>query len=405
MDVVCLDERHEDLFEGGFAVLVDEIRFDLADLHGLPGGLGFGDFVVDFELTRGVVASASVLFARFAVVRHDVFGPSVVDDDGFPRAIARVAEKCLEILEAFVFERLGLAFVRPREVPARLEAFVQEQLVLVGLDETDVFVGQELRPEGLFLVEVRVRDLVDVVDVLVDLFDGLKFWSLLDLLVEIATLSFSEALEGLAPRGRVPCERALELVHSVREFPRLVVATLEVFHRVRFLVREGLFEVADPRVRRARLLRCGQSLLGLLELFVLGLLREEVSLGLAGLGLKGSPLEVKAGAKVLNNDGVVMNVTVIPDGDTKWALTLSINHAIADGHTYYQIYNMLSASAEVKSLNATRKESFTADKTEAIGKAEVATSMSVAYGLNCLGSMLLGSAPKCRCRFCKNRGS
>ena len=114
--------------------------------------------------------------------------------------------------------------------------------------------------------------------------------------------------------------------------------------------------------------------------------------------LKGSPLQVKGGTKAVNKDAVQLKVTVIPDGD-QWALVVSISHTIADGYTYYQIYNMLSTSVEVKALNPVRKESFSADLAGAVGKAESRLYYSMSFFLNCVSSMMFGGAVKCRCRL------
>ena len=114
--------------------------------------------------------------------------------------------------------------------------------------------------------------------------------------------------------------------------------------------------------------------------------------------MKGSPLEVQGSLKAVNTDAVQMNVAVIPDGD-RWALTVSISHTIADGYTYYQIYSMLSASAEVKSLSPVRKESFSAGLGGAVGKAESKLYYSVGFFLNCVASMVFGGAVRSRCHL------
>lgn len=113
--------------------------------------------------------------------------------------------------------------------------------------------------------------------------------------------------------------------------------------------------------------------------------------------LKGSALEVKGGTKAVNKDAVQMNVTVIPDGD-QWALTLSISHTIADGFTYYQIYNMLSSSAEVKPLSPVRKESFSEGLAGSFGKTESMLYYSISFLLNALTTMAFGGKVKTRCR-------
>lgn len=114
--------------------------------------------------------------------------------------------------------------------------------------------------------------------------------------------------------------------------------------------------------------------------------------------LKDSPLQAKGGSQAVNTNAVQTSVTVIPDGD-QWALIVSISHTIADGYTYYQIYNMLSASAEVKSLSPERKESFSEDKVGAMGKAESKVYTTVSFMLNCVSTMVFGGSVQCRCRL------
>jgi len=114
--------------------------------------------------------------------------------------------------------------------------------------------------------------------------------------------------------------------------------------------------------------------------------------------LKASQLEVKGGSKAVNKDAVQLKCTIIPEGD-KWALVVSISHTIADGYTYYAVYNMLSVSAEIKSLNPVRKHSFSADLAGAVGTAETKLYLSVGFLLNCVGSMLFGGKVKSRCRL------
>ena len=67
------------------------------------------------------------------------------------------------------------------------------------------------------------------------------------------------------------------------------------------------------------------------------------------------------GVKAVNKGDVQLKVTIVPGESTgsgeQWALIVSISHTIADGYTYYQIYNMLSSSAEIKKLSPERKES------------------------------------------------
>ena len=114
--------------------------------------------------------------------------------------------------------------------------------------------------------------------------------------------------------------------------------------------------------------------------------------------LKKAKLEVKGGTGSVNKGAVQMKVVIIPDGD-KWALVVSISHTIADGYTYYAIYNMLSASAEIKSYSPVRKDSFGTDLPGAVGMAETKVYWGMGFLLNCAGSMLFGSKVKSRCRL------
>jgi hypothetical protein len=121
--------------------------------------------------------------------------------------------------------------------------------------------------------------------------------------------------------------------------------------------------------------------------------------------LRGSPLEVKGGTKAVNKGAVLVNVTVIPDGGgggadgPQWALTVSMSHTIADGYTYYRIYNMLSAAVEVAALSPARKESFSADLPAAVGRAESRIYHSASFALNCAGNMVFGGAVRSQCRL------
>ena len=114
--------------------------------------------------------------------------------------------------------------------------------------------------------------------------------------------------------------------------------------------------------------------------------------------LRKSKLEVKGGSAAVNKDDVQMKCTVVPDAG-KWALILSISHTIADGFTYYAVYNQLSSTAEIKPLSTVRKDSFTTDLPGAVGKAETKVYWSMGFLLNVAGNMLFGGKVKTRCRL------
>ncbi len=53
-----------------------------------------------------------------------------------------------------------------------------------------------------------------------------------------------------------------------------------------------------------------------------------------------------------------------------FALIVSMNHTLGDGHTYYKLYGMLSADTDVEMLEPVRVAGFEEAKTEVIGKKE-----------------------------------
>jgi len=66
-----------------------------------------------------------------------------------------------------------------------------------------------------------------------------------------------------------------------------------------------------------------------------------------------------------------------------FALMVSMNHTLGDGHTYYSLYNMLNVNSEVKALDPVRVPGFEAAKTDVIGRKETAmfSSAGVAFGI------------------------
>lgn len=80
---------------------------------------------------------------------------------------------------------------------------------------------------------------------------------------------------------------------------------------------------------------------------------------LASVGTAAKPFLVEAGYFCLRDppNKPLFRVCVVPDAENpkkRFALVVSISHLIADGHTYYQIYNMLDQDASVVSLSPER---------------------------------------------------
>jgi hypothetical protein len=71
-----------------------------------------------------------------------------------------------------------------------------------------------------------------------------------------------------------------------------------------------------------------------------------------------------------------------------FALVVSMNHTLGDGHTYYKLYGMLSTDADVEVLEPVRVDGFEETKTEVIGKKENAMFTSAGIGLGIMGTYM-----------------
>jgi len=69
-----------------------------------------------------------------------------------------------------------------------------------------------------------------------------------------------------------------------------------------------------------------------------------------------------------------------------FALVVSMNHTLGDGHTYYKLYGMLSADTDVEVLDPVRVADFEEAKTEVIGEKENAMFTSAGLGLGIMGT-------------------
>jgi hypothetical protein len=69
-----------------------------------------------------------------------------------------------------------------------------------------------------------------------------------------------------------------------------------------------------------------------------------------------------------------------------FALVVSMNHTLGDGHTYYKLYGMLCADADVEVLDPVRVADFEEAKTEVIGEKENAMFTSAGLGLGIMGT-------------------
>ncbi|NOR56370.1 MAG: hypothetical protein GQ531_09195 [Sulfurovum sp.] len=111
------------------------------------------------------------------------------------------------------------------------------------------------------------------------------------------------------------------------------------------------------------------------------------------LAKKLRPYLVKSPSKMINSDLLVTQLLLIPDSNEpskKFALVLSMSHSIADGHTYYQIFNMLSSKSKIVGLNVQRKESIMADVVDTFGKKEYRYLKCLPHVINIFKGIILG---------------
>ena len=72
-----------------------------------------------------------------------------------------------------------------------------------------------------------------------------------------------------------------------------------------------------------------------------------------------------------------------------FALVVSMNHTLGDGHTYYKLYGMLSADTDIVALDPVRVAGFEEAKTEVIGEKENAMFSSAGMSLG-IGGIYIG---------------
>jgi len=93
---------------------------------------------------------------------------------------------------------------------------------------------------------------------------------------------------------------------------------------------------------------------------------------------------IEAGAEE-SDQSMPLQHTIAPPG---FALVVSMNHTLGDGHTYYKLYSMLSTDSDIDELNPVRVSGFEAAKTDIIGKKETAMFKSAGLAFGILGTYL-----------------
>jgi hypothetical protein len=94
---------------------------------------------------------------------------------------------------------------------------------------------------------------------------------------------------------------------------------------------------------------------------------------------------IEAGAKESDQSMRLQHTIALPG----FALVVSMNHTLGDGHTYYKLYNMLSEDSDVDELNPVRVSDFEAAKIDIIGKKETAMFKSPGLAFGILGTYLV----------------
>ncbi len=94
---------------------------------------------------------------------------------------------------------------------------------------------------------------------------------------------------------------------------------------------------------------------------------------------------IEAGAEESDQSMPLQHAVALPG----FALVVSMNHTLGDGHTYYKLFSMLSADAEVDELDPVRVSGFEAAKTEIIGHKETAMFKSAGLAFGILGTYII----------------
>lgn len=128
----------------------------------------------------------------------------------------------------------------------------------------------------------------------------------------------------------------------------------------------------------------------------LSLLSPEMDYASMHKALHGSLAEVTTGSKCLNKDEALLKLTIVPGSSAAggFALVFSVSHAIADGHTYYMLFNMVSEANEVVALEPKRKDSFDKELVKAVGEGESKFWQRTSYMMNCIGNIVFGGKAK-----------
>jgi len=102
---------------------------------------------------------------------------------------------------------------------------------------------------------------------------------------------------------------------------------------------------------------------------------------------------VKSGVSLIDQSCAVTKLSLARDPHTRgmFVMIFSMSRTIADGYTYYQIFNMLSAKSIIRSLSTTRKADFSIKAVPAIGEEQHAFQFSCGFICNALKNLVYDS--------------
>ncbi|UII31928.1 hypothetical protein LVD17_26935 [Fulvivirga ulvae] len=106
---------------------------------------------------------------------------------------------------------------------------------------------------------------------------------------------------------------------------------------------------------------------------------------------------IEKGGQLINKPGVISRLTIVPDMHTEngFALIFSISHMVADGYTYYRIFNQLFTSGPVEQLEVKRKQDAANKVTDVVGQKSFKFFHSAPFVMNMIKGALFGKKTKC----------
>mmetsp|Transcript_6766 Transcript_6766/g.15656 ORF Transcript_6766/g.15656 Transcript_6766/m.15656 type:complete len:411 (+) Transcript_6766:41-1273(+) len=113
-----------------------------------------------------------------------------------------------------------------------------------------------------------------------------------------------------------------------------------------------------------------------------------------GLVKSAGTISVQAGGKLLKTNGRVTRMVVVPISKEEFALVFSISHAVADGFTYWKIYNMFIGAAAVEAMTFQRSFEYEKGESTWIGKTDFTWLTSFGMIKAMIGGLIFGPKGK-----------